>query len=214
MKKKSIIGRLAALAMALCLVTMSLTAGTLAKYASETSGTASATVAAWKIAFKDGTGPSANTYTGTTAFTLNLKDTAQETADLVKTNMIAPGTKGSFDFVVDATGTEVAYTYTIEMDLSGTGLDKAPIAFSTDNFATTAALGSDTKIKLTGDVKVSDITANPVKAITVSWKWDSTNYDTTMTDEDKRDTKVGEASAASTLSYTIPVTIKAEQKVS
>jgi len=213
MKKRGFIGRLAALAMVLCLVTMSLTAGTLAKYASQTDGKAVATVAAWKIAFKDGTGASANTYTGTGAFTLDLEDEAKVTDKLVAADRVAPGTSGSFNFVVDATDTEVAFTYTIDMDFSGTGLDKVPLKFSDkSDFSSTLSMDASKHVKLTGDVLTDAITSTPEKTVTVYWQWDSTNYSST-TDEDKRDTEVGVASATTQLKYEIPVTIIAEQKL-
>lgn len=200
MKKKGLVGRLAVVAMVLCLVTMSLTAGTLAKYASEASGNATATVAKWNIAFSDGGG---NTYDDTHPITLNLKDTAKETDDLVAEDKIAPGTKGSFAMEVDGTGTEVAFKYTIEMDMSG--LTGVPLAFydgDPDNGGKKLTL-TDDKISASGTVMVGE-TSTATK--TVWWKWDSTGIGSGAT-EDERDTALGEAAAT----FTIPVTIRAEQ---
>ncbi len=198
--KRSIVGRLAAVAAVLCLITMSLTAGTLAKYASSAAGNATATVAKWAIKFTDG---DSTEYTDSTAITLNLKDTAKETDKLVAADKIAPGTKGSFAMAVDGTGTEVAFTYTIEMDMSS--LTGVPLAFydgDPDSGATKITL-TDNKITVTGNVMANE-TGTAVNK-TVWWKWDSTGIGSGT--EDERDTALGKTAAT----FTIPVTIKAEQ---
>lgn len=202
--KRSFTGRLAAVTAVLCLVTMSLTSGTLAKYASEKAGNAVATVAAWKIAFTDGADTPNNLADN---FTLNLKDTAKETANLVATDKIAPGTTGSFKLAVDGTGTEVAFDYSIQMDMSGTGLDGAPIKFYSDVDCTTALVETSSGSKIY-ELKGSVLTnaSNKVSAQTVYWKWDSTGIGTGT--EDERDTALGEAATT----FTIPVTITATQK--
>ncbi len=210
MKKRGYIGRLAALAVVLCMVTMSLTAGTLAKYASEASGNATATVAKWAIAFTNGDGT--KTYDDTHNIALKLSDTVNSASDkkLVAADRIAPGTSGSFDFKVDGTGTEVAYTYTIEVDLSS--LSGVPLAFynnadlAVGHKIDTSASGG--KVTMTGTI-LADGTAEGTATgtETIYWKWDSTGIGTGTDDE--RDTALGKAAAT----FTIPVTIKAEQKV-
>lgn len=201
MKRKGLIGRLAVVAMVLCLITMSLTAGTLAKYASETSGSATATVAKWAIKFTDGAATDPQELSGSIA--LNLKDTQKVTDKLVADERIAPGTKGSFAMAVDGTGTEVAFTYTIEMDMSG--LTGVPLAFydGDPDAGGTKLTPASGKVSATGTVKVGE-TAAATKNIW--WKWDSTGIGTGTT-EDARDTDLGEAAAT----FTIPVTIHAEQ---
>jgi len=209
MKRKGTIGRLAAVAVTLSLITMSLTAGTLAKYASEVSGTANAVVAKWAIAFKDGEG---NAYSDENKLALNLQDTALADG-MVATGKIAPGTKGGFALQVDGTGTEVAFKYTIELDMSGEEIKKAPVKFYSNPECTTPLSVSDGKVTLNGEVELANV-GTPVTS-NVYWKWDSTNYDTAITEEDTRDTAVGVASAAETngLVYEIPVKIHAEQTV-
>ncbi len=214
MKKKGFIIRLAVLAVVLCLVTMSLTAGTLAKYASEASGDATATVAKWSVALKK----DATEVTGPNSITLNLHDADQEAANLVAANKVAPGTKGSFALEVDGSGTEVAFSYTIELDMSDTALATAPVKFYSNSDRTAEiALNSDKKLVLTDNVMTDAEDAAKKITQTVYWKWDSTNYDTSITEEDKRDTKAGTDSAAveggGGLVYTIPVTLKAEQLI-
>lgn len=199
MKRKGLIGRLAVVAVVLSLITMSLTAGTLAKYASETSGTATATVAKWAIKFTDG---GATEYTDTNKIALNLKDTQKVTDKLVADERIAPGTTGSFAMAVDGTGTEVAFTYTIELDMSS--LTGVPLKFydGDPNNGGTELTKTGDKITVSGDVLVGD---TQKADSTVWWKWDSTGIGTGT--EDERDTALGETAAT----FEIPVTIKAEQ---
>lgn len=222
MKKKGFIGRLAAVAVVLCLITMSLTAGTLAKYASEASGNATATVAKWAIKFTDG---GSNTYDDTTDIALTLKDTTLG-ADLVTDGKIAPGTSGKFQLAVDGTGTEVAFDYTITLAIgkitegSDTLSTKAPLKFyskytagATDNVElVTSGTGTDEIATLTGTIKAAkdgDAADAQKQTIDVYWVWDSSDITISgVTGEDNIDTKLGiEADT-----FTIPVAIKAEQR--
>ncbi len=209
MKKKGIVVRVAVLAVVLCLVTMCLTAGTLAKYASEAAGNATATVAKWDIALKEGT----NDVTESGTIDLKLADTAKVTDNLVAADRIAPGTSGTLELTVDGGATEVAYTYTIELDMSGTDLATAPIKFYADDQKTPLTL-TNNKLVVTGEVLTN--ASSKTSTQTVYWEWDSSDYTTDAAYDtvDKKDTKAGTDSATMTLTYTIPVTIRAEQKVS
>jgi len=213
MKKKGFTGRLAAVAAVLCLVTMSLTSGTLARYASEASGDAVATVAKWNITFgADGT------YDGSEA--IKLSDTINSTANLVAADRIAPGTSGSFALALKGNDTEVAYKYTIELDLSATGAAGVPLAFYKDNGS--GAKGdpidkSSGKVTLEGEVKTNAGSKDVTE--TIHWEWDTTGItkegitvDGTTTEEDKN--KVDTALGKEFKDFTIPVTIKAEQMLS
>lgn len=203
MKKKGIVGRLAAVALVLSLVTMSLTSGTLAKYASSASGNATATVAKWAIKFTDGA-DTPTEYNDSHTITLNLKDTQKVTDKLVADNKIAPGTTGSFAMAVDGTGTEVAFDYTIELDLSG--LTGVPLEFYDGDPAGsgTKITPASGKITVTGTVMVG---GTATAKTDIYWKWNSTGIGSGAT-EDARDTDLGVAAAT----FTIPVTIKAEQR--
>lgn len=104
MMKKNHAARLGALALALTLVSTCLMGGTLAKYTTTVTGTATATVAKWS--FK------ANGETATIA-DIDLGNTLKYNANNIISKVIAPGTEGSFDIIVDATGSEVGIDYTI-----------------------------------------------------------------------------------------------------
>lgn len=127
MKKRNIAVRLGITAMALTLVTTSLSSGTLAKYVSEEKATATVQVAKWnpEAAFQDAAGNAITLTEG--AF--DLRSTVL--ADSVKTNtlaanVIAPGTEGRFKVGIDgAPGssgvTEVAIDYKVYIKALGGG---------------------------------------------------------------------------------------------
>ncbi len=208
MKRKRFVVRLAVLAVVLCLVTMSLTAGTLAKYTSEAAGNATATVAKWKVKLtQDGT-----EVNGPNSITLDLHDADQEAANLVAANKVAPGTKGSFALALDAGDTEVAFHYTIELDFSGLTAGGKTLPIKLYDSETERDKENGTELTLDGSKKLTvegDVLTDGTKTASqnVYWKW--------ATDTDAADTALGEASAAveggGGLVFNIPVTLNAEQ---
>lgn len=101
MKEKSYVARLGALALVLTLMTTCLTGGTLVKFVTEVEGTA--TAAAWNFeAAGNGT-----EFTG-----IDMGRTAYE-GDTIKATVLVPGTKGSFDIVLDGSGSEVGIDYSV-----------------------------------------------------------------------------------------------------
>lgn len=112
MMKTNHAARLGALALALTLVSTCLMGGTLAKYVTEVTGTATAMVAKWSFDAKNG-----DKSIATQEYKIDLGDTtnrvAYEGTD-IKEGVIAPGTEGSFSIVVDAADSEVGVDYKIE----------------------------------------------------------------------------------------------------
>ncbi len=209
MKAKGFIGRLAAVAVVLCLITMSLTSGTLAKYASETTGNATATVAKWDVKFENGE----NTFDTSTNIT--LKPDATSVSDgLVVDNKIAPEIKGSLALTVDGATTDVAFDYSIILKpgKAHKGDDttteaKAPVKFYKEAACTTELeKDSDGNYVLKGTITKKTGETQTVTA-TVYWKWDSTDVGT-ATSENERDTALGTAAET----FKIPVTVKAVQR--
>ncbi len=140
MKKRSIAARLGVAAMALTLVTTSLSSGTLAKYTEKFTGATTLKIAGWstaaEIAYTDASGTAQAKPMKTEAnFTaIDLADTAYRTgdsavqADTVVDGRIAPGMSG--EFTVNAygagkganalpAGTDVAVDYVIYINKSG-----------------------------------------------------------------------------------------------
>lgn len=154
-QKKSYAARLGVLAVALSLVTACLLGGTMAKYVTEVSGTGSATVAAWS--FK------ANEKTDT--FTVDLAKTAYTNINNTGGNKIAPGTEGSFDIKLDASGSDVAVDYTIAFS----NLQNKPtnLKFYSDKDKGTEI--SDLANAFTGTIELKDVGTAVTK--TVYWDW-------------------------------------------
>lgn len=182
MKKKTV-GRLGVVALALTLISTCLMGGTLAKYTTEVTGTGSATVAKWN-------------------FTANGKTDTFEAIDLASTaytnvaeEKIAPGTEGSFDIKLDASGSEVAVAYTIAF----TDVKNQPknLKFYTD-------AGHITEFNLDDGLKGTIEFANVDTAVTktIYWQW---AYETNSGDAD--DTTNGTAQdAARNMTFNIKVT--------
>lgn len=184
MKKRTLF-RIGVLALALCAITACLLGGTLAKYASSTTGTGTVNVAQWSnIQFEDGEKASAT-------FTFNLKDT-KDTNDNVKSDQIAPGDKGSFE--ISFGPAEVAYSYDITLVATNLTDALAPIKFYKDSARAQAFVDLD-------GVAVTAANAETVQSVTVYWEWETTT--------DVADTAAGIAN--SELNFT--VTISAEQTV-
>lgn len=168
MKKRSYAARFGAMALTLTLVTACLLGGTMARYVTEVSGSATAAVAAWS--FK------ANEKDGTENFTLNLGDsrTAYKTED-IKDKMIAPGTTGQFDIVIDGTGSEVGIDYSVAIAAAtGTTLPE-DMVFSTGKItADNAGEKLDMFEIADGNIDYADTSVNAdamKKTITVYWSW-------------------------------------------
>lgn len=178
MKRKSHVARLGVLALVLTLVTTSLLGGTMARYVTEVTGTATATVAAWS--FK------ANTQ-GEKMTAIDLGATANRdsyTGATVKEGVIAPGTKGSFKIALDGSGSEVGIDYVVKIAAASDTTLPTDLTFKVDNAAYT--LGSDT----TGTIAYSDTADAMKKELTVTWEWpfdgdnDKTTNDNTYADKD------------------------------
>ena len=173
MKKKVYAARLGVTALALTLVTTCLMGSTLARYVTEVTGSASATVAKWS--FK------ASEAEGSTNFTdIDLGRTAYDSST-IKADVIAPGTSGSFDIVIDGTGSEVGIDYEIELKAA------ADTTFPDDMVFSTEAITGDNSGK-----KFIEFIAVPVKnsidysdnlnamknTVTFYWAWAVDEKDT------------------------------------
>ena len=175
MREKSYVARLGALALVLTLMTTCLTGGTLAKFVTEVEGGAEATVAAWE--FK------ATGNNGAALSSIDMGRTAYK-GETIGDNVIAPGTQGSFDIVLDGTGSDVGIDYIVTIDKSSdpdTPDLPDDLAFQVDG--TDFSLGSEIEGKTehaAGDDAMK-------RTITVSWKWDYGSADTA--EADKNDNK-------------------------
>lgn len=127
MRKKSVLGRVAVIAMALTLATTSMMSGTLARYEMVKTQEASAIVAKWSPTIQTN---EAHVTTGTIdlAKTMTLGSLQDikggEIGNSSAGDVIAPGTNGSTTFTVNVTGAEVPTLCTIAITAVDDGSGK------------------------------------------------------------------------------------------
>lgn len=175
MNKSNFVARLSVLTIALTLVTTSLIGGTLAKYTTEVTGDGSATVAKWSFEAHDESGAT---------FAVTLTDTADTN---VTSGKIAPGSKGSFNIEIDATGSETALDYTIEFTNFKNKIDNL-------KFYSDATRTVDTEIDLTNtkafDGSIALAESNKKVTKTVYWEWKDGVNNASDTDAGKAPTEM------------------------
>ncbi len=191
--KKNWMLRLGLLAMVLTLVTMPMVSSTYAKYVSEATGTDTARVAKWGVVVNaDVKNIFGDAYDVTTSDLSVDYATGTVTVKAVadNTNIVAPGTKGSFKFgVTGQPEVSVAMTYDATIALSGwtviTAEDYMPINWtiqrSSDSKFWDGDTWEDTATNLTAsqlDAMIDVLDANYApnattlaNTYTVNWEW-------------------------------------------
>lgn len=133
---------------------------TFAKYYSEIKGGGNGTIAKWSFVANN---------SKDTIQTISLVDSANKVS-LVE-GKIAPGTEGSFDIVIDATGSEVGVDYEVnvaeETNLPTNLLYKVTVDGETSN--TYSSLSELAEDKLAGNLDT--VNGEYTKTITVEWEW-------------------------------------------
>ena len=181
MKKRSIAARLGVFALALTLITTSLSSGTFAKYTNTYDGKFTVLIAKWntsaQVEYSSG-GSTAKKLLGTSkARITDLADTATTKPVGVKDGYIAPGMSGSFKVRVSnynsagTFGTDVTVHYTVKITASDTVF---PDTFKFNSKAVTTSpttvaegyIASTTAAKLDGGTEIS---------VDVPWNWDDSD---------------------------------------
>lgn len=205
MKKKSIAARLGVAALALTLITTSLSSGTLAKYTSKDTVDASLLVAKWNVAASVVKEDKKEVTLTSDAFTLADIMRAREDGT-ISTGKIAPGTEGYFAVLVDTSAvdidsntqvaTEVAVDYKVSVKMDSTAGNAAPptnfYMTQTDRAGTdasptyddskyskltfTEAGASAEKELATGTVEAGELGDSAKKYVWIHWAWP---YETT-----------------------------------
>ncbi|WP_050637366.1 hypothetical protein [Candidatus Stoquefichus sp. SB1] len=202
-RKKSIAGRLGMAAFALTLVTTCISGGTLAKYASEVTGTGTAVTAKW--AFKAGSTEGAESIT-----TFKLGET-DNSATIAK-ERIAPGSTGTVPLYYDLSGTEVKTNLKISIKVDDVselptnfkitcdGVTKGKTDFTNDTYVDFMSkdISVDTS---TGVLTAADAKAQ--KDITWAWAFETGNDDSAKKTGNTADTADGKA--ANTVNFTVKV---------
>ncbi len=181
--KKNKIMRVASILLIAVLIASFAVSGSLAMYASTVNGSDSASVAKWSFNI----GGSAADLTNKT-FTFDLFNTIKDTDTTanetdVASNKIAPGTSGSFSFVIENTS-DVNATYAVAYTVTNEA--SVPIEFKVGEGEWTQSLGN---------VSATNIDMGASATIAIQWRWafdgDHTSIGTGASD----DTKVTVAAA-------------------
>ena len=174
MKKKVYAARLGVIALALTLVTTCLMGSTLARYVTEVTGSATATVAKWSFKVNG----------QAEKFTIDLGRTAY-TDTTIADKVIAPGTSGSFKIEIDGSGSEVGIDYEIKLKAAADTTFPDDMVFSTKAI-TDANLGENFSKFIETPVEGSiDYSAAMKETVTIYWAWDFGENDTaTANDND------------------------------
>lgn len=151
-KKKKIIIGLCALAVILLTVIGGVV---LAKYQTQVTGDGIANVAHW--AFE------ANGF-GSTMQTIALNENYNP--DTLINGKIAPGTQGSFDIVLDATGSEVGVDYNVAFLNEQNKPSNLKFRYNGETYSTLDGLTN----VLAGRIDAND--SNKLRILTIEWIWD------------------------------------------
>lgn len=206
--KKNRTMRVAVLMLALTLLTCCFVGSTFAKYTSEATGTAAATVAKWDITVNG----EDITVAGDTAFTFDILDTVANSDATATTDdghvvdeLLAPGTYGTFALVVN-NDSEVYAEYDIVFSVAYThmpdGVTVIPVQFRKS--------GDDEWHDSITDCNITnDEIANGVEeTVTIEWRWAFENGHALQTNVN--DTALGVAAKETnrpTLTITADITV-------
>ena len=164
MKMRTIIG----IVLVVVAISLILLATTYSRYTSDWSGKATATTATWAFDVTDTNGDPI-TATIDLAETMTLYTNVYNTGGV--NTVIAPGTEGTFDLVIDGTGSQVDIAYTYKIDPTAIGTDGVTSAFPDG-----LKLYKDAACTLELTGTVSDTlgvvsTGTLKKTVPVYWKW-------------------------------------------
>ena len=168
MKKRSRIVSLGVLALTLTMMSTCLMGSTMARYVTEVTGSATAAVAAWsfKADSKDSVGETfTEIYLGDTTHreAYDLKDIAE--------GVIAPGTKGSFDIVIDGAGSGVGIDYAVKIAAGKDVILPDDLVFSTEAITADKPGSKLDDFSPSGTIDYAAGADSMKKTITVNWEW-------------------------------------------
>ena len=137
---------------------------TYAKYFTKIDGEGSAEIARWSFRANN-----------TSTFMEKIQLNNVYNTSILKNKTIAPGTNGSFDIILDATGADVAIDYAVTFD----NLVNKPTNMKFTYEGTTADSLKGLEDVLKGRIQLED---ERTKTLTIKWSWD---YQTGTTAEEK-----------------------------
>ncbi len=162
------------------------------KYVSEVRGDGMAEVATWSFKVN---GQKEEVQT------INLASTYNN-ATLVD-NKIAPGTSGSFNIIVDGTGSDVGINYNIQFTNENTKPTNLKFTYNGHEYNSITELQTD----LSGVINAND--SDKTKTLTIDWKWE---YETgTGKEEIAKNDKIDTQNAQDIANYTFNVIVSGTQ---
>lgn len=165
---------------------------TYAKYMSRVTGQGTADIANWSFKVNDNEDK---------IQTISLKSTVNN--ETLVNNKIAPGTEGSFQIKLDATGSEVGINYAIKFENETQKPTNLKYIYEEKSFDSITELQQF----LTGTINVND--ESKTKTITIDWKWP---YETGNTIEEiKKNDIIDTENAKQISNYTFDVIISGTQ---
>ena len=160
-----------------------------AKYKTTLKGNGTAQVAKWSFKVNGQT---------QTIPDIDLATTMKKVNNVAE-NKLAPGTEGSFDLNLDATGSEVAIDYNIKLVVTEKPTN---LRFYTDSSYTKEIASTDGVMNVSGVMSLEEI--KTIQTKTIYWKWP---YQTGDTDDVKKaNDKIDTADSKKSVTMTITVT--------
>lgn len=189
-KKKAII----AVAILSCIVLAFIGGQSFSKYVSEVRGDGMAEVATWSFKVN---GQKEEVQTIKLASTCNN--------ETLVNNKIAPGTEGSFNIMVDGTGSDVGIDYSIKFDSESAKPTNLKFVYDKQEYNSIAEL----ETAVSGTIHAND--EDKTRTITINWKWDyeTGNNESEIANNDKIDTQ----DAQNISNYTFNVIVSGTQVI-
>ena len=163
------------IALVLLAITLSFIGGrTFSKYIAEVNGSGTADIANW-------------------VFKVNGQEDSVQNVNLLSTynnetlvnNKVAPGTSGSFNIVIDATGSEVGVDYDVTFLNESEKPQNLVFMYDDTKYSTIQDLQQD----LSGTINAND--ENKTRTITIDWEWqyETGNNENEIAQNDEIDTQ-------------------------
>lgn len=222
MKKNKAL-RLASVLMMACLLTTCVISGTFAKYVTSKEGSDTAYVAKWGVTIT----PNAEFASEYATDDVSVVGTIANSVIKTDGNVVAPGTEGEM-MSIDLAGTPevaVAVTYDAELTLANWMVDGTyycpivikvgDVSFAGTSYSSAAAFEEAVEKEIEDKYKGNyapgtnlDTDASVKKpAITWSWAFRTGTSDAEKTANDEKDTKLGDAATAATITLSITTTL-------
>ena len=133
--------------------------------------------------------------------TIQLSSTCNN--ETLVNNKIAPGTNGSFNIIVDGTGSDVGINYQIKFTDQNTKPTNLKFIYDDQEYSSVGELQND----LSGTIQAND--EDKIKTLTINWKWDyeTGDNDSEIAENDKIDTQ----NAQDIATYTFNVVVSGTQ---